>query len=325
MTMANIEGNFRQFSAGGRGEVQTPNHKCIKGVTLSSFMEMIIAHLHSIGKQRTSETYQATLRSFMEFRKGREVMIHNIDSELLQMYEAYLLNKGLKRNTSSFYLRVLRAVYNRALEDNLIIDQRPFRHVYLGIDETTRRAISLEDIRMIKALDLEENWSLAFARDMFLFSFYTRGMSFVDMAYLMKTDVSSGVLSYSRRKTGKQLIVGWEGCMQSIVDQYYDNESEYLLPIITVADIDARKQYLKKSYQVNKNLKEIGRMIQLSLPLTMYVARHSWASVARDKNIPLSVISEGMGHNSQLTTQIYLTSIKSSEVDKANKLILKFL
>lgn len=113
--------------------------------------------------------------------------------------------------------------------------------------------------------------------------------------------------------------------MQSIVDQYYDNESEYLLPIITVADIDARKQYLKKSYQVNKNLKEIGRMIQLSLPLTMYVARHSWASVARDKNIPLSVISEGMGHNSQLTTQIYLTSIKSSEVDKANKLILKFL
>ena len=74
-------------------------------------------------------------------------------------------------------------------------------------------------------------------------------------------------------------------------------------------------------YRTNKLLKEIAKMVGLSIPLTLYVARHSWASIAKSKNIPISVISEGMGHDSEMTTQIYLASLDTAVVDKANSMI----
>ena len=76
---------------------------------------------------------------------------------------------------------------------------------------------------------------------------------------------------------------------------------------------------------INRKLKTIGNMVGIQLPLTMYVARHSWASAAKTKNVPISVISEGMGHDSELTTQIYLASLDTAVVDKANRMILKSL
>jgi len=187
----------------------------------------------------------------------------------------------------------------------------------------------LKEIRKIKELDLTFYPALDFARDMFLFSFYTRGMSFVDMAYLQKSDLKNGVLVYRRRKTGQQLSVKWEECMQAIVDKYKVRvmpDWPYLLPIITVMDAKkVRKQYKNSLYAVNLNLKRVAARIGLSIPLTTYVARHSWASIARNKNIPLAVISEAMGHDSELTTQIYLASLECSVIDNANTLILKDL
>ena len=159
---------------------------------------------------------------------------------------------------------------------------------------------------------------------MFLFSFYTRGMSFIDMAYLKKKDLSNGILSYRRRKTGQQLFIRWEKCMQEIVDKYdTDYCSPFLLPILKYPY--DRNQYKNMLYRTNKSLKEIAKMAGLSIPLTLYVARHSWASIAKSKNIPISVISEGMGHDSEMTTQIYLASLDNAVVDRANAQILKDL
>ena len=284
-----------------------------------------IARLKRLGKIRTSETYTAAFRSFNGFMNEKEVLFNQISADLIAEYEAYLKGRGNSPNTISFYMRVLKAVYNRAVEDGLTGQRHPFKSVYTGMEKTLKRAISLNDLKRIKGLDLSLKPNLDFARDMFLFCFYTRGMSFIDMAYLRKKDLQNGILSYRRRKTGQQLFIKWERCMQEIVDKYPINETEYLLPIITKRNKDYRKQYTNELHRVNHLLKKIGKQLDLSIPLTMYVGRHSWASIAKSRNVPISVISEGMGHDSENTTQIYLASLDSSGVDRANKKILDLL
>lgn len=294
------------------------------GHTFFGFMNEVIKQLKHLGKVRTSETYTSTLHSFMRFRSSEDVTLDEINSDLMMEYEAFLKSNGVTMNTVSFYNRILRAVYNRVVEKELTTQRYPFKHVYTGIDKTVKRAIPLKAIKRIKELDLSLKSSLDFARDMFLFSFYTRGMSFIDMAYLKKTDLHSGILSYRRRKTRQQMFIRWEKCMQEILDKYPANETGYLLPIIKIPDGE-RKQYRNMQRLVNNKLKDISVMVSLQMNLTMYVSRHSWASIAKSQNIPLSVISEGMGHDSENTTQIYLASLDNSMIDKANELILKKL
>ena len=293
---------------------------------LFSFMEEVILQLKLWGRVRTSETYATTLRSFKRFRENRDVLLEEISADLMMGYESYLRTRGVRPNSSSFYMRNLRAVYNRAVEQGLTTQKYPFKHVYTGVDKTIKRAVSLRVIKRIKELYLAAHPMLDFARDMFLFSFYTRGMSFVDMAYLRKKDLAHGVLSYRRRKTGQQLLIRWERCMQEIVDKYDTSSSPYLLPIINpFSEIEERQQYIYMAHNINHRLRKIGSELGLTLSLTLYVARHAWASIAKSKNVPISIISEGMGHDSDRTTRIYLTSLDTDAIDKANRMILKSL
>ena len=305
-------------------DVITAYHKLTNEVSLFSFWHNVIAQLKQQGKVRTSETYTATLNSFMAFRENQDIPLDGISSDIILLYEAHLKARGVCMNTISFYMRNLRAVYNRAVEKGLTAQNYPFRHVYTGVDKTVKRAIPIKDIKALKELDLAMKPSLDFARDMFMFSFYTRGMSFVDMAYLKKSDLKNGILTYRRRKTGQELTIRWEKCMAEIVAKYPENKTEYLLSIIK-EQVAERRQYDNALHLVNYRLKELSKMLKLQRPLTMYVARHSWASAAKAKNVPLSVISEGMGHDSETTTQIYLASLETSVVDKANKMILGLL
>jgi len=305
-------------------DVITAYHKLTNEVSLFSFWHSIIAQLKQLGKVRTSETYTATLKSFMAFRGDQDVPLDGISSDMMLLYEAYLKTREVRMNTISFYMRNLRAVYNRAVEKGLTPQNNPFRHVYTGVDKTVKRAIPIKDIKALKELDLSMKPSLDFARDMFMFSFYTRGMSFVDMAYLKKTDLQNCILTYRRRKTGQELTIKWEKCMAEIIAKYPEPQTNYLLPIIKEQG-NERRQYDNALHLVNYRLKELSTMLKLQRPLTMYVARHSWASAAKAKNVPLSVISEGMGHDSEATTQIYLASLETSVVDKANKMILGLL
>ena len=316
-----LEQERRKYTA---DDVITLFHKVTKETSLFSFMHSIIIQLRQLGKIRTSETYTATLKSFMEFREEQDVPLDGVNSDLMLLYEAHLKAKGVRMNTISFYMRILRAVYNRAVEKELTPQKYPFRHVYTGVDKTVKRAVPVKVIKALKELDLSMKSSLDFARDMFMFSFYTRGMSFVDMAYLKKTDLQNGILTYCRRKTGQQLTVKWEKCMEEIIKKYPSNSSVYLLPIIKEQG-NERKQYDNALHLVNYRLKDLSGMLKLQRPLTMYVARHSWASAAKVRKVPLSVISEGMGHDSEKTTQIYLASLEASVVDKVNKMILELL
>lgn len=316
-----LEIKRRRFTA---DDVITMFHKQTKESSLFNFMHGAIAQLKQLGKIRTSETYTATLKSFMAFRESQDVPLDGISSDMMLLYEAHLKTRDVSMNTISFYMRNLRAVYNRAAEKGLTPQNNPFRHVYTGVDKTIKRAIPIKEIKALKELDLSLKPSLDFARDMFMFSFYTRGMSFIDMAYLKKSDLQNGILTYRRRKTGQQLSIKWEKCMEDIVSKYPQNQTDHLLPIIKET-VNERRQYDNALHLVNYHLKDLSSMLKLQRPLTMYVARHSWASAAKARNIPLSVISEGMGHDSETTTQIYLASLETSVVDKANKMILGLL
>ena len=317
-----LEGNGMVYSA---DEVIEEFHRYISEYSLFKYMESIIMKLKQSGRTRTSETYTVTLNSFRKFRKNEDIMLDCINSEVMEDYEAWQKQRGIAPNTISFYTRILRAVYNRAVEGGIIENNDPFRRVYTGVDKTVKRALPLPVIKKIKALDLSLTPAIDFARDMFIMSFMLRGMSFIDMAYLRKSDLSKGYITYRRRKTGQQLTIEWAKDMQKILDKYPENESDYLLPIIKHSGTNERYTYRNVSYNVNRNLKVVAEKVGIAIPLTLYVARHSWASVAKAKGIPLSVISEGMGHDSEATTQIYLASLDTSVVDKANSLILSFL
>ena len=239
------------------------------------FMKGVIRQLREQDKVRCVETYTSTLNSFTAFRNGCDIPISEIDAMLLAEYETYLKARNVTMNTVSFYNRILRAVYNRAADKELTPQRNPFRHVYTGVGKTVKRAIPLGYIRKIKNEDLALKPSMDFARDMFMFSFYTRGMAFVDMAYLRKKDLRGGVLTYRRRKTGQRLHVKWEKCMQEIIDKYPASPTGYLLPIITRSGRE-RTQYRNALHLVNSLLKKIAMLVGLHTNLTMYVTRHSF-------------------------------------------------
>ena len=294
--------------------------------SLFNYTEALITRYHNLSQHRTAETYTATLNSFKKFRTNIDLYLNEINPPLLESYRSFLRHNNLSPNTISFYLKHLKSIYNKAVNEELIVDRKPFKQLTTATEKTAKRAISLHTIKQLKVLDCSHYPSECFARDMFLFSFYTRGMSFIDIAYLQKKNLKGDMLFYRRRKTNQQLAIHWEPCMQEIMKNYLsDPSSPYLFSIIKESDNNPQKQYKNAQFLINRHLKNIGKRLGLCQPLTMYCARHSWASIAYNEGIPLSVISEGMGHDSEKTTRIYLTSLKTEVVDNANRKILGLL
>lgn len=295
-----------------------------QSASVAGFVSNLSAQLLRAGRPRTAEIYVSTLNSLMRFRgqKG-DLTFEVLDSRMVGEYEDYLRCNGLCPNSTSFYMRTLRAIYNKAVGEGLAPDGiNPFDRVYTGTGKTIKRAVSVDVIRLIRDIDLSHMPDIDYARNLFMFSFYTRGMSFVDMAYLRKSNLRNGILSYRRRKTSRVLYVKWEPPMQAIVDKYDLSDSPYLLPIIKNANDDPRRQYKSAVHFVNAKLRKLGELIGLHIPLTTYVARHGWASIAYSKNVPVATISEAMGHDSETTTRIYLASLDTTRVDNANLLVL---
>lgn len=288
-------------------------------------LEASILKLKEHRRIRTAAAYRQALNSFCGFRHGVDILIDELTPEIIEDYQLNLRARGNSLNTVSFYMRILRAAYNRAVESAAVENRHPFRRVFTGLAKTRKRAVPIAIIKRIKNLDLANDAELDFARDMFLLSFYLRGMSLVDMAFLRKTGLRDGRVVYRRHKTGQTLEIEWRHEMQAILDKYPPNPTQYLLPIIRKEGINEHVAYRKVGCKINRQLKMIADMVGVPGGLTLYVARHSWASAAKSKHIPIGVICEAMGHDSETTTQIYLASLETSVVDRANSLILSSL
>lgn len=273
----------------------------------------------------TKSNYVSAANRFMEFRGNEDLIFSQMTSEMMEMYQAWLWNRGVGQNTVAFYLRTLRTLYNKAVEAGQAPPNDIFSHVQTANVRTAKRAITVKEFRKIEKLDLPRGFSLDKARDLFLISFYLRGMVFVDMAFLKKTDLKCSMVNYNRRKTHQNLNIEWMKPMQTIIDKYAEQtkDSPYLLPILTGKESSPYTAYRKVEHNTNYNLKKIGEMVGLKIPLTTYVARHTWASVALHMNIPIAIISEGMGHNSFKTTQIYLQSLDMATINEANARIIR--
>lgn len=293
--------------------------------TVFAFMQEQVLKKETMMRQGSAMTYGNAYRRFKEFRRDVDLPFDELTAGMIEQYEAWLINRRLKPNTIRFYLRTLKAIFGKAISEGVLSNKKLFSRVRLSFVSTAKRAICEKELKAIERLSLPDGSAMAFARDIFMFSFYMRGMPFVDIAYLRKTDLKNGTLSYCRKKTNQHLTIAWEKAQQQIVDRYahLTESSKYMFPIISKDDGTEYEQYRRAQENVNNNLKKIGKMIGLKMPLTAYVARHTWASIARDMNISVAIISEGMGHRSYKTTQVYLSTIDTSQVNDANRKIIR--
>lgn len=292
-------------------------------ILVLDYMHTQIEQLLAANRFGTAKNYEKTMCSFGEFLGDVRLPLSALTEQVITDYNAFLVQRGLVRNSVSFYMRVLRAIYNKAVRQKLIEQQYPFTEVYTGIACTRKRAVSESIIAQLHCLELKSGSPIALCRDIFIFSYCTRGMAFVDIAYLRKSNLQNGVICYVRRKTGQLLSVRIEPSIQRIIDRYADTKSPYVFPILT--SLDANEAYKQYQVALNTHNRLLGRLSEISgcgCKLTSYTSRHSWATAARNHNVPISIISQGMGHTSEQTTHIYLTMLENSIIDEANKGII---
>ena len=283
-------------------------------VFVLDFMKNQIRLMRNANRLGTALNYEKTMKNFAEFLGGVNLPFSAMTEQLIADYNAFLVQRGMVRNSISFYMRIMRAVYNKALRQKLVEQSHPFTEVYTGIDRTRKRAVSESVISQLYKLKLTEDTPLALARDIFIFSYCTRGMAFVDIAYLKKENIQNGVICYARRKTGQLLSVRIEPSIQRIIDRYSSALSPYVFPILTSTETkEAYEEYQTAINNHNRLLRRLSKMLPAGCKLTSYTSRHSWATAARNHNVPISVISAGMGHTSEQTTHIYLSLIHISE------------
>lgn len=288
-----------------------------------SFIEQVSREALLCGRFKSAEAYRSAGRSLSRFLKGRDLAFDELDPRLVGRYEGWLRSCGVVPNTVSYYMRLLRAVYNKGRRRGLVSREHPFREVYTGIDTTRKRAVDEGTMHRLRDLRLEG--PDAFARDLFLLSFYTRGMSFVDLAFLRTQDAQGGMIRYRRRKTGRPLAVCIEPCMASIIARYAApvRPNGYLLPILRSDDpATAFRQYRTALIRYNRSLARISRLLGIEPGLNSHVARHTWATIAYRRRLPVSIISEGLGHDSEQTTRIYLAAFDQSAIDRANRAVI---
>ena len=314
-----------------------------RATKLLAFLELEVESLNRRNQLGLAENYRYSGNSFRDYLSTshrQDVPLSRVSAELLIAYQQWLWDRGIQRNTSAFYLRNLHAVYNKAVAQGLVTDRKPFGPVQTNITHTEKRAVSPELIRDISTLDIPGGLvrlgqnprkkpfmrmlrELTFSRDTFIFCFCARGLTFVDFAYLKRENIQHGCIVYERRKTGQHLKVEIQPQMQAFIDKYAVARGPYLFPVLTSTDVkEAHKQYNSAIRRYNKHLNRLSKMLGLDLPLTSYVSRHSWATAAYHADLPVSHISEGMGHTSEKTTRIYLKSLERSKIDRENKQLL---
>ena len=296
--------------------------------TFLGFINTLIKQLNSVGRYSTSRSYRTSIRQLLRFMEVDDILFSDLTPDLLKRFEQHLFAHRCTRNTVSMYMRMLRSVYNQAVAEGIArFYPDLFADVFTGNDTTEKRAVSPEVIRRLKEADLSDSPHLAMSRDLFLLSFYLRGIPFVDLAGLRNTDLQGDVLRYRRSKTGTLLTVKVEACARELISRYASRQrnSPYLLCILRHEGEVGYAEYQSALRKYNLHLAKITKRLKFSVKLTSYVARHSWATAAYRQGIPVSVICESLGHSSEKVTYTYLASFSHKTLSSANRKVLSLV
>lgn len=310
------------------------------------FMDEVIDFLQRENRPGTAGNYRNSRRSFAAYLANlgmKDVTLHKLNAELLAGYQDWQTYKGKNRNTIACHMRNLRATYNQALRRGIVSLPKtghPFAYMLTKPSSTRKRAASPAIIKELRNLNIKDAliaagkdpakktfWKtlsdLTFARDTFIFCFFSCGLPFVDFAYLTHNNLRHGSLCYERHKTGCHIEMEILPEMQSFINRYASVGGHYLFPVISSpSSTEAYHQYVKALRKYNHKLKMLSTLMGTDICLTTYIARHSWATTVYHHNMPVAYICERMGHTSEKTTRTYLKSFESSKIDEANKRIL---
>lgn len=286
-----------------------------------------VRRLREGGRLTTAGNYETAFRSLRKFTGRAALPLAEVDAALLSAYQRWLTARSVCLNSVSNYMRVLRAVYNRAVRAGLAEQRSPFAAVYTGVGPTAKRAIGMSGLRRLCGLALPPGSQMELARDLFMFSFYTRGMPYVDIAFLTPAQIEGDVLTYVRRKTGRTFRVKLERRPLELLRRYARPGAAYAFPVLTAtAEREAVRQYRERSCYHNRLLKRLGALAGLDMPLSFYAARHTWASAAFRSGIGMETISRALGHGSAKVTRVYIRGLEDDRaVDRANALVLRRL
>jgi len=308
--------------------------KPVKSITVEEYLKTIIHNLMKENKVGNASHYQALYNSLQKYTKLTQLQFVDIDISFLNKYEAHLRSIGNKGNTISIKMRTLKATFNKAIKENVIKQAYyPFNNYNVSkLKETTpKRAISKEDILKVLNFDVSTiskrpQSLLQLSKDLFLFSYLGCGINMVDMANLKKSDITQNQVAYKRHKTRKHISFTLQPNALAIIERYSNPNNDYIFPILDdFVHVTPEQQFrrIKKiTYVTNKNLKKIGNEIGLSIALTTYVARHSFATILKKSGVNIALISEALGHSDLKTTQIYLDNFENEQIDEAMKNLL---
>lgn len=304
---------------------------------LAAYMQRVIEQLKLEDKFSAAKLYKSALHSYQNFAGGKDVLLpmnEVFTPERLKAYERWLTQekpKPLKPNSVTSYMSILRAVYNRWMPVGTP-DYNPklFADISIRVVAKTKRA--LREWQMEKLLNAEVS-SLSRGQEQalnyFCLMFLCRGMPFIDLAHLRKTDLQGDYLVYLRHKTGVPMKIRLNAHALRLIRKLSKNnpDSPYLLPILDAKVTGRQKQYTHYQDALRNFNKTLARVMKKLLPgvkVSSYTARHTWATIAYHIGVPVGLISQSLGHSSISVTITYLKPFDDEKVDKVNTQVISF-
>ena len=291
--------------------------------------------LRQEGRYSTAHVYKHAIRSFSQFCGTQSITFSRINRETLKRYSNYLLASRLKPNTISTYMRMLRCIYNRGVEaGSAPYVPRLFHDVYTGVDVRQKKALPIGELRRLLYEDPKSE-RLRRTQTIAALMFQFCGMSFADLAHLEKSALVQNVLRYNRIKTKTPMSVEVLDTAKEMINQLRSNQvtpsdcPDYLFDILSGdkkrKDEGAYREYQSALRKFNNRLKDLARVLHLNSPVSSYTLRHSWATTAKYRGVPIEMISESLGHKSIKTTQIYLKGFNLQERTEVNRMNLFYV
>ena len=300
--------------------------KMSNGLMLKDWGQVIVDRKLKTNKPSSAEWYLNGIKAFIKFNNNQDIRLDQLNVSMLKDFQIDKESRGLKPNSISCVIRAIRAIYNAAInEDRIEVAKNPFhRYKIPSSNQTKKRAISKEDFLNIRKLNYEKGSALWHTKNYALIMFNCRGMNLIDLVKLKKSNLHQDRIFYGRSKTGEPLSVKLTSELNEILTHYIIDKSDddFLFPANYDGSTAKYEKYKTIRRRVNERLKIIALDAGIKQHFTTYAIRHSWATIAKFMGISTAIISEGLGHSSLKTTEIYLKRFDNNTLDEANERIV---